>query len=208
MYHSGPRPLLSHFFREPDFRSRLELAEIGVNQAVPVKVDAAPVRCLDASGALFRTYFRHMAAWHGFVMLHLAAAEADLVLYPAFHSFECIANGDIDIFMGMMQIPFPACDEFRPGQLHIDSHMVEITLPMVFMRRFHDYTATYDIAGKMLQLFRVPADTRLDGLRWRHVAKADLQRQLHEKTQWLKRPNRVCPSNCTKSPPSTATRSE
>jgi hypothetical protein len=61
----------------------------------------------------------------------------------------------------------------------VDPHAVQVSLPMVLVRRLDRDRATRDVVAEFLQLLRFPRNFRLNDWIAVHVAKCHLQWDLH-----------------------------
>ena len=66
-------------------------------------------------------------------MLVAQAANVFLELAPG--RLEGIADGDVDVFVGMVVLGFPGHHDFLAGQRQIDAHMKELALVLVAVYR-------------------------------------------------------------------------
>lgn len=76
--------------------------------------------------------------------------------------------------MGVMTVRRTAGNDFATRCPYVDNDSVEITLMMVFVRRFDRDPATDDLTDVSLELIGTFADRGLDKLGFREVSKPDL----------------------------------
>jgi nicotinamide-nucleotide amidase len=119
------------------------------------------------------------------VVFHLPALDANVFLELAFRRVEGVAQGDIDVFMGLLVMVFAADDEVLVGHTQVDADVIEITLVLVVMLGFHCDSATDDVITELLQLGGFFANLRFHGLGMGDSAKRNLQWYLHSQSCWL-----------------------
>src|SRR6185312_7251835 len=100
---------------------------------------------------------------------------------------ERIAHRDQNVLMGVMfrGIAFDDNLAVRNRQRH--AQMIELALPMLPRARFDGDAARHDPRKEFFQLGDALADMTLDRGRRRHMAKGDLQRDLHDRTPEFQR---------------------
>ena len=108
-----------------------------------------------------------------FVGLHVAAHRRDDLEQPP-RGVEGIANGDIDILMGLVLRPGAADVHVLPRHAEIDPHSVELAFVLMAMRRLDDDVAADDTPVELLELGDLLANARLDGGRGVHILEAEL----------------------------------
>jgi hypothetical protein len=110
---------------------------------------------------------------------HGAAALASVVFEPAAGGIECIANRDMRILMRVVRTAVAADRYLGPGDGEIDADREQLTLSMPLVLAFDDDMARRDPTEKLVELVRPLAYSRLERGGRIHVAKGDLERQLH-----------------------------
>ena len=132
---AGLRTLLAHLLGEPHHRSHLEPLEGPVEQRVGVEVHLTPVGCLDEAVDLVREVPRDPAGRGVVVLLGHAPRLAHVLLELALRGVEGVANGDVDILVGMVVLRLAIHDDHPPRHRHLDPHVEQATLVVVAMRR-------------------------------------------------------------------------
>jgi hypothetical protein len=111
--------------------------------------------------------------------LPLLGAVASVIFEPAAGGVERIADRDMRILMRVVRTAVAADDYLGPRDGEIDADREQLVLPMPLVRAFDDDMARRDPIEKLVELFRPLAYSRLERGGWIHVAKGDLECQLH-----------------------------
>jgi len=110
------------------------------------------------------------------VALDAAAHLPCLILQPVRRRIEGVADGDIDVLMGVVDGFCPIDDYVFSRHADIDPHVVELALVMMAVRCLHYDSAADDAVVEAFEFRRLFADAFLDGGGGVHVTEADLQR--------------------------------
>ena len=86
---------------------------------------------------------------------------------------EGIADGDVDVFMGLVLSRFFAHYDLALRYRDIDLDMKDIALVFVLVWNFYYNTTAHDMFVKATKLFGALTDIGLDCLRWFHVTKGN-----------------------------------
>src|SRR5690606_26827189 len=166
-------------FVEPDLVADAEVVEVGVDDAVAVKIDRTSFRRRDAAGIALREQHLDRAVRRALAGLYPPASDADPVLELAASCVEGIAHRDVDVLMGVVFGRIPARDDHGTRHADVDEHPVELALALPAMRGLDRHAAADDLRHEALELERPLPRRRLDGLRSAEIAKRDLERDLH-----------------------------
>ena len=173
------RPFLALAFGgdETHLKADLESVKSIVDDAVPVKIDLPPIRCLD--DAAFGEQLRYTAvAWH-FVAFDLTATSSNVVLELAPSGVEGVADCYIDVLMGVVCLGIAPDHDFTAGNPQVNANVIKFALAVMAMRRFDDNPVTDDAIEKLPKFFGSLADVRFDSIGMGDVVESDLQRNLH-----------------------------
>jgi hypothetical protein len=134
---------------EPDRVAHLESVEVCVQDAVPVEVDLAAVGRLDEAMVLAIIQPGDMSMGWRFVDLDPLVAPPGVVLETPARGIERVADGYVNVFVGVVQGRFPPDDDLAPGQGEIDPYVVQVPL-MAVVTGFHNDPAPHDLVGEAL----------------------------------------------------------
>ena len=98
--------------------------------------------------------------------LHVAAHAPDMVFEQPARRIERIANGDIDVLVGMVLRPGMTDEDVLPRHADVDAYIVELALVVMSVGRLDDDLATDDPVMEVLELgglFRIRASIAGDG---------------------------------------------
>ena len=102
-----------------------------------------------------------------------------MILELAHRGVEGVADGDIDVLMGVVLRSFLIYVHVLAWHADVDADLVELALVVMAMRRLDGHVAAHDALEEAVELGCFLADDRFDGRRGVHVPKADLQGYLH-----------------------------
>jgi hypothetical protein len=108
------------------------------------------------------------------VRLDIAPHTANVVLKLPDRGIKGVANGDINIFMGMVERSSVPYMHVLPWHGDVDPDMVELTLVVMPMRRLDRHRTTLNPIENALELDGLLADPSFDGLRRIHIPEVDL----------------------------------
>src|SRR3990170_2642549 len=162
---------------EPDFVAGLKLVEVTVNHAVFVEIDLLAVRGL-GKPVILKELSDLAVSWCG-VGLHGSTHPPRMVFQLPTRRVKGIADGDIDILMGVVERSSMPHEHILPRHTEIDTHIIKLAVAMMTMGRFDDDSAAHDSIRKALELSGFLANSSLDRWRRLHAVKADLQGHLH-----------------------------
>src|SRR5579871_767981 len=113
------------------------------------------------------------------VQLDVATRPPGMVFQEPAGGIERITDRDIDIFMGMPFGAIAADDDLPSWHFQIDANLEQIALLVTRMAALDNATAGGDPVEKRPEFGDALFDTRRDRVGPVHMAKSDLQRQLH-----------------------------
>jgi len=115
------------------------MLEAGIQHAVAVEVDLAPVGRLQEAVAVLRQQLAHAGVGQSFVALDVAALRASVIFQPPACGVEGLPNrrGE-DLLLLVSHHQFPS------GQGQIDADVEGPSLAMVADHALDNYLATYD----------------------------------------------------------------
>src|SRR5512144_3106087 len=111
--------------------------------------------------------------------LHVARSLSHVILEPARRGIEGIADGYVDIFVGLVFRAAPLHDDLLAGDGDVDADIEKLALVMMAMRSFDDDPTAGDPLIEPVEPADLVSDVRFDGVGRVHVAERDLQRDLH-----------------------------
>jgi aminoglycoside phosphotransferase family enzyme len=127
------------------------------------------------------------AAWVGSRLLsHLAppfrltTSELSILVQLPPRCLECVADGDVSVFMGVVTMVLTIDDDLRSGNANVEPHGVELATVMVLVGSIHRSSPTRDVGVKARELLSLVADAALDRLRVSDPVKRDLTGFLHD----------------------------
>jgi hypothetical protein len=106
----------------------------------------------------------------------ITPAAADVVLQLPLQGVEGIANHYISVLMRVLIVVFTADHQFLLRYGKVNAHAKEVTLVMMFMRRFHDHPARHDPLVESFQLGGFLTNSGFQGCRWPDMTESDLKR--------------------------------
>lgn len=109
----------------------------------------------------------------------VAPLDFQTVLQLPTCSLECIANCDIDVLVCGLVIGHAAHSYLIALCPDVDYDVVEPSLALMLVRRFHSNAAADDVVAKQFEFLRVFANGRLDGRGWPEAVKINLYWNLH-----------------------------
>lgn len=109
----------------------------------------------------------------------LGAAQPRMVLQLTLGGRECVADGDMGIFMGLVVGAGPVDDDAPAGDVQFDRDPEQPALLLVAMGRLDDHAAADDAVEEPLEMRHAAMDVVADGIRDGHVTEFDLRRVLH-----------------------------
>jgi hypothetical protein len=86
------------------------------------------------------------------MVFNFAALHSRIIFELSCCGIECIADGDINIFMSLVFMALTADNDFFPWRGNVDANMVQIALVMVVMACFHRNSATDDMRVEFIKL--------------------------------------------------------
>jgi hypothetical protein len=178
---AGLQPLLTFagMGEKADFVANAQPVEGIVDDAVAVHVDLLSIGRQDEAVTLVREQTSDRAVLLRFMGLGLPTDAPGVVLKPPAHSIESIADGDIDVFMGVMFRRIASDGNFMSGHLQIDAEVIDPPFSMVVMSAFDDDAAAHNPLMEAFELINAVSDLGFDRVRGLHAAKSDLWGQLH-----------------------------
>jgi hypothetical protein len=165
--------------RQPDLATDLQIVKPTVRNAVSMKVDLASIHQLYETEALVAIDAQDAAMGRHLVAFHFAATDSGVIFDLALGRCEGIADGDVDILMGLVLRPFAIDGDLLPGEGDIQSYSKQITLPVMAMILLDDNPAFDDPVEESLQFVYLLTNTSFDGGRGIHVPKCDIERLFH-----------------------------
>jgi hypothetical protein len=108
------------------------------------------------------------------VVFYLAALHADILFELARGGGECVAQGDVEVFVGLLVVMVPAYHDMLVRDAHIDSDFVEITLMLMMMFCFDCNSATDDVIAELFQFYRFFPNSGFDRIGMRNAPKRNL----------------------------------
>jgi hypothetical protein len=115
---------------------------------------------------------------HG-VQLYRTSALASVVFEPAVGGVESVADRDMRILMRVVRTAVAADDNLGAGNGEIDVDLKDVALLVPPAAGFDDNPAGGDPVEELVELFGALPYSRFERRRGFHVAKGDLERQLH-----------------------------
>lgn len=164
---------------DANFVADLEFVESDVDDAVAVEINLASVGGLDEAVTLLGEKLAHPAMGRGLMHLGGALSAADMILQAPLNGIESVADGDIDVLMGVMFPGLSIDHDFGTGNHEVDADVVQLSLVMVPMRRLDDNMASGDSIEELFKPFGPLTDPSFHRIGVRDVAKRDLQWDLH-----------------------------
>ena len=161
-------------FHKAYFTADVEFAEATVQNAVFMEVDFAAVRRLDPAVTVLWKIFDNPAMRRCLVVFDLALGPAQPVFQLTAGSIEGIANGDINIFVSMIQ-PAVAADHYLAARYRdVDPDLIETSMMVVLAYRLHYDPARHNMIMKAIEFPCFFANPGLNSRRWFHILKGDL----------------------------------
>jgi hypothetical protein len=157
----------------------LDVAERIADDAVPVEIDLAAVRCLDDAVTVFRKQLRYATMGRYFVAFDIAASASNMVFKLAPRSVEGIADSHIDVLMGVVRGGIAPDHHFSARNRQIDTNMIEFAFVVMCVWRFDNYSAAGDAAVKLLKSSGSLADALFNSVGMSNATEADLHGELH-----------------------------
>jgi hypothetical protein len=118
-------------FHKAYFAADVELSEPTVQNAVFMEVDFAAVRRLDLAVAVLWKIFDNPTVRRRLVFFDLAPGSVQLVFQLTAGGIESIANGNIYIFVSMIQSAIAADHYLAARYRDVDPDLVEISMMVV-----------------------------------------------------------------------------
>lgn len=164
---------------DANFTADLEFVECNIDDAVAVEINLAAVGGLDEAVTLLGEKLGHPAMGRRHVCLGGTLPTVDMILESTLYGIESVADGDIDVLMGVMFMGFAIDHDFGPGNREIDADVVKLSLVMVPMRRLDDDMASGDTIEELFEPFHPLADPGFHRIGGWDIAKRNLQRNLN-----------------------------
>src|SRR5512134_4099917 len=123
---------------QPHFLTDIQVLERSVHHAVPVEVDVVALGGLNEAVSVFAGEPHDGAVDRYLMRLHVARHLTHVILEPARRGIEGIADGHVDIFVGLVFRAAPLHDDLLSGNGDVDADIVEVTLVVMPMRSFDD----------------------------------------------------------------------
>ena|GEM_PF-4523458 len=168
------RTLVALLFRKPDFPANLECIESRTKYTVSVKIDFAAVRRLNETMVLFRHYRRDSAMSRPCLCFHVAPSGSGVIFELPDRSVERIANCNIHVLVRVLIMMLAAYRQFIARCRYVDAYVIEVAFMMMVVFGVHDDATTHNMMVKLIQLFRLLADLRLNGVGMWQSPKSDL----------------------------------
>jgi hypothetical protein len=108
-----------------------------------------------------------------------STAATGIVLELATNCVERVANGDVRLFVGVVQPAVPIDDELAPGKREGDANIEELTLVLPLVPAFDRDVAGNDPRKKLLEFGDPRANAFFQRRRRAHMEEGDLKRRLH-----------------------------
>lgn len=112
--------------------------------------------------------------------LHLRTPQTGMVLQLPFGSGECVPNGDMGVLVGLVVRPGPVDDDAPARNVQFDGNPEQPALVLMPVRRLDDDPAGDDPVEQSFEMDNAAPYIGADGVRYGHVTKFDLRRDLHE----------------------------
>ena len=112
------------------------------------------------------------------VRLHVASLAANMILELAPHGVETIADGDVDVLMGMVLRRIALHHDLVPRHFEIDPDVIEIAMAAPIWR-LNDDAAAHDTIEELLEFPSPLANLRLHSGRGIDIAECDLKPGWH-----------------------------
>jgi hypothetical protein len=187
LHRTGLRPRGAFRFAgdEAHFRSDLERIEISVDDAVTMKVNLLSRRGGDKTAIPIRKKPNNPAVVRHPVQFRAAAALASMIFEATTERVEGVANGDVRILVRMVDAPVAADHDFAARHCEVYAHLEHIALLMARVLALHRNVAGGDPIEKVLEFLGTLPNAGLKRRRRIHMAKGNLERQLHRTTPLL-----------------------
>ena len=106
-----------------------------------------------------------------------------IVLQATYRKIKRIANRGFQISAGGVLSWFAVNHNFLARSGDVNSHLVQVAVPMMSMWLIDDHPATHYAPAEFIEPGGIFANRIFNSCRVRNVVKADLQRQLHDDLQ-------------------------
>lgn len=160
---AGLRALIAGRFHETHLYLCFKIVETRVDETITVKVDFPPVAVRNPAVIVARMDFRDPAVRRRLMSLHFAALLVRLLFQLSANRIECIAYGNVSIFVRMVAIGRSVCHQFTGRRANVDRYLKYVSLVMVFVRSPDGDSATYDIGAIAFEFFDMFADIGFNG---------------------------------------------
>jgi hypothetical protein len=102
------------------------------------------------------------------------------LLQLALGGIEGVADGDVNIVVGVDVARGPADNQFGPWNPDLDPDVEDVAFLMLFVRKPHGDTAAVDAVVIPVELIDALPNARFDELRRLNILKVDFERNVHE----------------------------
>lgn len=161
------------------FMTDFDAVKCITDDAVPMEIDLAPIRCLDDAVIVSCKQLGYTTVGYHFMALNVAAGSSNIVFKLAPRSIEGIADSHIDVLVSVVRSGIASDYDFTARNRQLDANMIELALAVMYMRRFNDYPAARDLIVKLLKPSGPLADARFNGVGMSDAAEGELYWNLH-----------------------------
>ena len=168
------RPQVARLLGESHLGAGREVLESAAEDAVAMEPDQAPILGLDPARAMLGVELADPAVGRLVVGLHIATPLALVVLELAPGGFECIAQRDIGVLMGVVGRMRMSDRDLLIGESDIDVEIVRRSLVLVMRRGLGDDMTMHDVCAELIEPRGELANASFKCRRGVHMAERNL----------------------------------